>query len=507
MSKPLATSADYTAVPTRASEWLGKHAVGYLGSLFVPASVNRWPRIGALIALAILGVGHWIWFFGVQPLALDFEDWPKERAYLDVLREALTTRTVPYHMDYELQMTHRYLAIPETPFAPQSLLLPFLSNGQFVTFQTCFMFLVGLAGCWQLARRFDWGAFTLLTFTVVFSFNGFITSRLAVGHFMWSGYYLFPWMLLTVLRLLDEPGSIRRMVEMSWVVFALFLNGSFHLAVWWMMFLVVLALVRPAALLWPVGLSLAMAGALCLFRVAPAAVTFGGVKRTFGTGFPDFVVMMQALAMRLPYDAPWVKTPWIDLGWWEFNHFVGLPALVFTLYFALKPRPADYQPGFNRNLLMIGSGVLAVLSLSVFYALIASLPLPLFNSERITTRFISVAFFVAIFCASDRFNREASHLPRAWQALALALLLQTLIEFALHSNAWRLGALEAVHPPSSYWPNADTLRVHLDHYPKETRYKLTVAVAWAVSAIAFVGTLVAWWRARPATTTAEPATA
>jgi hypothetical protein len=231
------------------------------------------------------------------------------------------------------------------------------------------------------------------------------------------------------------------------------------------------------------------------------------VHRTFGMGYPDFLVMTQALAMRLPYDAPWVNTPWINLGWWEFDHFIGLPALAFTLYFSLKRRPAEYQPSFNRNLLMIGSGVLAVLSLSVFYALIASLPLPLFNTERITTRFISVAFFVAMFCASDRFNRDAPLLPRAWQALALALLAQTLIEFALHSNAWRLSALEAAHPPSSYWENADALRVHLEHYPKEARYKLTVAVAWAVSAIAFLGTIVAWCRARPAPSAVEPTAA
>src|SRR4051812_43287118 len=174
---------------------------------FTRGSAKTWPRTVVAIALMAVGVFHWLWFFGSTPLAFDFEDWPKERAYLDVLREALTSHSVPFHMDFSLQMTTRFLAIPETMLGPQVVLLAWLTNTQFVTFQACFMFLIGLGGCWQLARRFDWSAFTFLTFTVVFSFNGFITARLAVGHFMWAGYYLFPWMLWVVLRLLEAPAS------------------------------------------------------------------------------------------------------------------------------------------------------------------------------------------------------------------------------------------------------------------------------------------------------------
>jgi hypothetical protein len=490
-------SANLTATLTRAGEWWKQAVPGALRLYFGPPTDNRWPRILTFIALAALGVGHWFWFFGSQPLDLDFEDWPKERAYLDVMREALTSHQIPFHMDYSLQMTTRFLAIPETLLGPQTLALRYLTNSQFIVFQTGLMFLLGLLGCWQLARRFNWSAFAFLAFTVVFSFNGFITARLAVGHFMWAGYYLFPWMLLTILRLLEAPGSTRRIVELSWVIFALFLVGSFHLAVWWMLFLFVLGLGRPK-LLWPIGWGLALTGLLCIFRVAPAAITFGGVHRTFGTGYPDLLLLGKSLVARLTYDAPFVHTPWIDLGWWEFDHFVGLPAVVFTVFFALRRQITGYEPTFNRRLLMIGAGVLAVLSLSFFYALVASLPLPLFNTERITTRFISIAFFVALFCACDRFNRDATLMPTAWKALAGALLIQTMIEYALHSAEWRLPTLEASHPPSSYWKNADLLRVHIEHYPKEARYKLVVLASWTVSAVSLLASTLVWRRAQPA---------
>jgi hypothetical protein len=479
---------------SQAAETAARFFTRTLATLFASPAAAPLPRRLAFVALVVVGLTHWLWFFGGS-LALDFEDWPKERAYLDLLREAISTRTLPLHMDVSLQMTQRFLAIPETMLAPHVLLLPWLTNQQFIALQACVMFLAGTIGCWKLARRFDWSAFTFFAFATVFSFNGFIVCRLSVGHFMWAGYYLFPWMLLATLRLLENSDAPRRWLELSGLIFALFLIGSFHLAVWWMLFLGVVALARPR-LLFPVGVALALAAVLCLFRIAPAAVTFGGVHREFGTGFPDLLTLWRALVVSLGYDTPFVQTPRVSLGWWEFNHFVGLPAVLFTLLFAVRPA-AKTADSHSQAALLIGAGVLAVLSLSQFYAPIASLPLPLFNSERVTTRFISVAFFVALFCACTRFNRDAARLSPGWQALAFALLIQTLIELRFHSAAWRPAVLEASHGPSSYWENAATLTAHIQPFAQETKYKLVLAGSWAVSGLALIGTLLAWLRLRP----------
>ena len=523
-TEPRSLLSSVQASLTTAGAWLHARIAHVLAAFFAPPSTRPWPRRCAFLALAIVGVAHWTWFFH-GPLQLDFEDWPKERAYLDILREAVATRTPPLHMDVSLQMTQRFLALPETMIAPHVLLLPWLTNPQFITLQACLMFLAGLAGCWFLARRFGWNAFALFAFTAVFSFNGFITCRLAAGHFMWAGYYLFPWMLLATLRLVDAPDNFRRGLELAWVVLAFFLVGSFHLAIWWMIFLIIAALARPRLLL-PVGAALAVAALLCLFRIAPAAVTFGGIHREFGTGFPDFLTLGRALVVNLGYDTPFVQTPRVSLGWWEFNHFVGLPALAFALIYALK-RPAfdddtaatpysgsrlfgfGTQPSRsplsypNSNLspatsglLLLAATILGVLSLSQFYAPIASLPLPLFNSERVTTRFISVTFFIFSFCACTRFSRESPRLTAGWQALALALLAQTGVELFMHSSAWRLITLEATHGPSIYWENSATLTAHIQPFAQETKYKLIVLSTWAFSGLAFVGSLILWTRQR-----------
>jgi hypothetical protein len=487
---------------------LARFVASALAFTFAPASAKPWPSRAALPLLAVAGVAHWLWFFS-GPLALDFEDWPKERAYLDLLREAVATRTPPLHMDINLQMTQRFLALPETMLAPHVTLLPWLTNQQFVTLQTALMFLLGLAGCAALARRFDWSAFTLVAFATVFSFNGFITCRLACGHFMWAGYYLFPWMLLATLRLRENPAALRRRLELAGVIFALFLVGSFHLAIWWMIFLAILALASPR-LLWPIGLALAAAVVLCLFRIAPAAVTFGGLHREFGTGYPDLLVLARAFFVSLGYDTPFTTTTRASLGWWEFNHFVGLPAALFVLVYCLK-RPADTIPQAQSaapasasapsrivlSSLLLPTAAMAVLSLSDFYRPIASLPLPLFNAERVTTRFISIAFFVAFFIASTRFNREAARLSPAWQTLALALLVQTIFELSRHATLWQPAFLEATHPPSRYWPDAATMTARIEPFAAELAYKLSVAASWAVSFAALFAGAALWLRAKP----------
>jgi hypothetical protein len=509
-----------------AGRTLGGFFVKTLGALFVSSPAATWPFRATLLFLATAGVAHWLWFFS-GPLALDFEDWPKERAYLDLLREAVSTTTLPFHMSANLQMTQRFLALPETMIAPHVALLPWITNQQFITLQACFMFLVGLAGCHALARRFEWNAFSFAAFVTVFSFNGFITCRLACGHFMWAGYYLFPWMLLATLRLLETPDTLRRWIELSWVVLALFLVGSFHLAVWWMLFLGVVALIRPRLLL-PVSAALILASMLCLFRIAPAAITFGGIERAFGTGYPDLLTLGRALAVNLGYDTPFTQTPRISLGWWEFDHFVGLPAVAFALIYALKrpavPSAADllatrYSPlatasdstalisqrsnphsQLSAATVLIAAGVLFIFSLSEFYAPICSLPLPLFNSERVTTRFLSVAFFVVLFLACTRFSRESPRFSAGGQALAVGLLLQTVIELSQHAALWRPATLEATHGPSVYWENSVTLTAHIVHFVQENKYKAVVAATWALSALTFLMSIFAWWRLRPAST-------
>jgi hypothetical protein len=475
-------------------EYGGRLFSRLLLALFSPSTAPTWTHRLVMIVLCFAGILHWQMFFNRGPLAFDFEDWPKERCYLHILREAVSTGTVPLHMDASLQTTQRFLALPETMLAPHVVLLRWMTDQQFVAFHVSLMCLIGIAGCSALSRRFGWSPFAFLFFSTVFSFNGFIVCRMGVGHFMWAGYYLFPWVLLATLRMFDGKENPARWLEVAGVFFALFLVGSFHLAIWWMLFLGICSLIRPSMLPATIAIFVAIA-LLGLFRIGPAAITFGHVHREFASGYPDLAYLWRAFAVPLTYDAPYLQVPTASLGWWEFDHFVGIPVFIAVLWFS--SRAAFTPDGADKSayrILFIAALVLAVLAMSQFYAPIANAPIPLFNAERVTTRFISVSFLVLLFCAVQWLNKRAAGYSQLWQFVACVVLVQTIFELQAHSALWSPAILESTHGPSPYWENSATMDAHIVTFGMEMKYKLVVAASWAISGLAAITCAIVWWR-------------
>ena len=244
---------------------------------------------------------------------------------------------------------------------------------------------------------------------------------------------------------------------------------------------------------------LALGVGLSLFRLAPAAMTYGHVQREFATGFPDLLTLGRAFVSLLTVDTPPVPAPDAGFGWWEFDHYVGWAAPAFVLVYLFRRAPGAPADAYPRRVLLFGAAVLAVFSLFRLYAPIAGLPLPLLNAERITTRFISVAFFVALACACTRFDRDATNFSTAGRLLALALLGYTLVALGRHSAAWQPALLEAAHPPSSYWPDSATMTAHIVGVPREIKYKFVTAAAWVCSTGTFLLSVLWWRRPRPDT--------
>jgi hypothetical protein len=478
---------------TRATAGVLGRGIGWL--FCARARTAGLPLLILLFGLAVTDVSHWQWFFGPGPLALSVEDWPKERAYLDLLREAISTRSLPLHMDVRLQGTSRFLGIPETPLTPDVLLLPVLSNQRFVPVHVSLMCLVGLLGCWRLAWRLDWKPFTLLVFALVFSFNGFITAHLAAGHLMFTGYFLFPWILLATMRLHRDPGGMLATLGVGWTLFALFLVGAFHMAVWWTICLVVLALARPGRLT-ETAAGLALAVGLSLGRIGPAMLTYHDDDARFGSGYPDLTTLLGSLITSQGYGTPFTETHRVALGWWEFDHFVGIAATAFVVVFALRPTPVGPAPG--RGPLLAAAGVLATLSLSSFYAPIAGLPIPFASSEHATARFFSLAFFLLLFLACCGLDRDLPTLSPTFKAIACILLVETAFELYGHSLRWRLGRLELESYVSPYYDNPLTLTAHVKPILHDRLYKLVVAVSWLTSGAVVALTLMAWRRPRRA---------
>jgi hypothetical protein len=122
------------------------------------------------------------------------------------------------------------------------LLAPLMNAGNFVLANTLIMYSVGFIGCLLIRNRYHLSLLPFVFLFLLFNFNGHITSHLSVGHSMWYGYFLLPLFFYFLLELLPPSAKIRvgTSIILAFVLFAIVLQGSFHIFVWCLIFLAIL---------------------------------------------------------------------------------------------------------------------------------------------------------------------------------------------------------------------------------------------------------------------------
>lgn len=443
----------------------------------------------ALLALYVLGVRHWVSFFNYGRFAFTAVDWPKEYLNYSILQQAIVERLVPYQIVNVLGQVDPFLGIPETVLSPQLALLTTLDPGTFVMVNTVLMYSVGFLGTLLIRRRYRLSLVAFTAMFLLFNFNGHIVSHLAAGHSMWNGYFLLPFLCLSLLEMVEERGPWTGTVPpLALVLFGMVLQGSLHLAVCSGWFVILLGLFRRKHLT-ATATALGLALLLSAGRLLPAAVAFWGKRQIFLSGYPSLYDVFEGLVALRDY-----RYPSVVLGWWEYDIFIDIVGLAFIAYFGLylRFRPSAPPDRLAFTALDLPLAVVSLFSLSHFYALLAKLPVPLVGSERVATRFLIVPLVMLIVVAAIRMSdsraRFASSVPA--RILVVVGLVQVLFSLLTHSLVWRLAELEKHVPPA---PRDAGLRIVSQ---PDAAFVMVVQLSWAVSLAALVACLGAWgWQA------------
>ncbi len=118
-----------------------------------------------LTALFLLGLAHWLSSFRLGDIPMSIADWPKEKQYCLVLKQALEECRIPYFISQAVNKTDMFLGQPETMVSPQILLLKFLTPGQFMCVNIALFYFLGFLGLLLVRKKFK---LTLLAFTALF---------------------------------------------------------------------------------------------------------------------------------------------------------------------------------------------------------------------------------------------------------------------------------------------------------------------------------------------------
>jgi hypothetical protein len=414
---------------------------------------RRAATFAVLAGMFAAGVIHWVVFFDFGRIAFTGGDWPKEYLYYSVLQKAVQTATIPFHVDQPVQETNRFLAIPEKVSSPQLVLLRFVQIGPFVTLNVIVMYAVGFWGCLLIRRRYALSLASFALLFLLFHFNGHLTAHLAAGHSMWNGYFLLPFFCYHVLALCDTPApneaaGRRRWLMLAMTLFAMNLQGSFHMYVWNVLFLGLVGAFNRTYLR-PLALAVTFSGLLSAVLLFPAAITFWNAERMFLTGYPTLGVLLEALVSIKAVDAAFAPALIGEVGWWEYDLFIGTAGLAAMLYLGVWLRwrvPAALRSaldGTNYRQLDWPMGVMVVLSLGALYGAIAMLPIPFLNVEANPSRFLITPFLFLLIISCLRLDRLLSVRGQllgsgrvALEVLVLVGLVQTAFELATHSKAW-----------------------------------------------------------------------
>jgi hypothetical protein len=407
-----------------------------------------------MIGLYLLGVLHWGVFLNWGNVPFDLHDWPQAGTYLSFLRNAYQSNMLPLQIDSTLSPTDRFLAIPHTLISPQSYLLRFLEPGLFTLVNFLILFTVGYSGLILLRRRYSLAPAAFSVLVLLFNFNGHITAHYAVGHIEWTGYFFLPFFFLLLLRVIEgQPADWKWVLLISSTLFVMSLQGSYHFVLWCCIFLLIWGLFSPKKYLIPAIKAISFSLLLCLFRFLPPAIEFIGGGKQFISGFPTVTDLFSGLiVLKYPAEAlSWGETA---LGWWEVDTFIGLIGLFLIIYFGIYQTS---RKGYPINTLMVPIALITFLSIGQVYSVINHLPIPLLDSERVSSRFIILPLVLLILLTSvhlQEFLKGVGRRNIVERILCLALLILLLHDLMQHSRFWSVNNMYDIFPSTPVNINA-----------------------------------------------------
>lgn len=462
------------------------------GALLAREREGRMPALPTmwLGGLFVAGLAAWGYVLGWGAARLDFHDWADINVpRLSFLQNALRQGQWPLHVADTSSLhgvTDRFLALPDVITTPQTLLLLFFSVPAFVLIDVLLHYTAGFVGVLLLRRHFQWSLVTFAGVFLLFLFNGHILAHYSVGHFTWGSYFLFPFVCLLIVRFLDGDDSWRSIAVFAALMFYMVLAGGQHHVTWVLLLLGLLVPFCWRRSWWLIAAATASV-LLSAVRLLPPALELQSF-RSAGLisdviGYPSMAHLVESLVwLRRESPAFNMMMPgniwFFDSSFYEFNAYVGVTGLALVLYGVFRWLRDD-SPIYRE--LIVPLFVLSAFSLGSVYRVIRAAHIPLFDSERYTSRMFSVPMTFLIVIAAVAVDRRLRGISAAWhRVLALLALLLVAIDIAASIRLWRIAISSGLFAGAAMGAVADLGNVGVAHR-SDPPYVSTIVAGLAIT--------------------------
>jgi hypothetical protein len=459
---------------------------------------GRWLGHAWATGLFFIGALAWRYFLNSGYMQLNIADWLEASKRYAFLRDAIMTGQLPLNMPGTSALrtiTDRFLAVADTTISPQVFLLRYLDIGHFAVVNVVLLYALGFLGLQILRRRFGLSPATFTLMFLLFDFNGHITDHIAVGHVHWAGYFLIPLFAALIFKLLDEDVGWRWILYMSALLFFLFLQGTFHLFIICLAFMALLALASRKHFV-PLAGAILFSVLLSMIRILPPALEAGNFDTDFLFGFTTVGEMFSALTnLKIPgFNEIIIHGSINPLGYWELDHFIGMVGLAVVLIFGVLPWFRAEASKHRYHALWVPISILAIASIGQVYQIVHVLRIPLFSSQRVSTRLLFLPLAMLIFLAVIRLqeflaNQRVTDWVRLVELALVGLAAQDLWQ---HFKAWRVIYMGKVFVPQPL----DLSLYYVANHP-DPPYITVLLVGFIISLVTLVFLIVMSLKERP----------
>jgi hypothetical protein len=430
------------------------------------SSRAKWAAGFLLAGLFAGGLLYWGSFLDWFNNRFDIQDWHVHVGpYLDFLSKALRSGQFPMHADSPYMIPAQYLARQNRPLSPQILLLVFLNPATYVMVNVWLFYGLGFWGLLLIRERYNLSFISFLSIFLLFNLNGHIVAHMGSGHFEWVGYFLLPFYVLLVLKMVDgEQTGWKWLLSMSVVLMGIVLQGAAHFFIYCAAFLLLLGVFQPRYFS-TVMKAVAFGALASMVRILPPAIQFAD-----GTGLKSlggFETVKQAFEMLIVPSSR---------GYWEQTYYVGILGFAFVLYFGVIK---NWQKDLSHRPLYLASLAMAFFSVGAIYLPLFSSGIPFLDSQRAPTRFLIVPLVFLITFAGIRFQSFLNEWQQKdWENGIAFLFGGGLMAYDLLYNS-RIWSLDNY---SSSARATDVIEVAVANYP-DPAYTSTLIVGFACTLV------------------------
>jgi hypothetical protein len=238
---------------------------------------------------------------------------------------------------------------------------------------------------------------------------------------------------------------------------------------------------------WPIVKAGVFAVLLGLIRLLPPALLLTKFDDEFLGGYPTLADFVKSLFVIVPPEKSLeVRSMLSNLGWWEYDFYIGLAGVLFLLVFGLLfwSKKLVKHKGIYPQL-ALPMLALFLLSMGRVYRILLVIPIPLFSGERASIRMILLPMLFLMVIAAIHcqkwINKHDLSRERIARAAGFAFLLLLIHDLWQHLKVWQVTNAYTAFPQT---PVNLAIKVAANH--SDPMYTNLLIVSGIISAVSML---------------------